>query len=59
MPSFFYALFRHSYEGGAVVKVGNRPPDDCVGVSRLEGRKTFTASSRLSPTLPPSGRQPT
>jgi len=45
----------HSYTGQSlrkVLKVGNRPPDDCVGGSRPKPR------GRLSPTLPP-GRQPT
>jgi leucyl-tRNA synthetase len=38
-------------------KVDRRPPGGDVRYSALENQKTFTSDSRLSPTLPPGGRQ--
>ena len=39
-------------------KVGTRPPGGCVGAADRK-RDTLSGASRLSPTLPPGGRQPT
>ena len=40
-------------------EVGNRPPGGCVRYSAQEHPESLSGASRLSPTLPPGGRQPT
>jgi len=49
----FKSLMGKIEGGGLIPRVGNRPPDDCVGDTRLE---LPCAEYR---TLPPGGRQPT
>ncbi|MCL2709469.1 MAG: hypothetical protein FWE95_01190 [Planctomycetaceae bacterium] len=49
-------LFRKGEKGEKVV---SRPPGDWSAIADGDNRKRIDGVSRLSPTLPPGGRQPT
>jgi len=55
----FKSLMGRLENNTLILKVGNRPPGDCVGDSRPTLQERLVVPCRLLPTLPPGGRQPT